>query len=109
MFDVKYEDIEKNKMDMFIVLVNSMFDDDYNTFLKYHPPASQAQFSDAVSTLQPLGKPVKVEYLCHLVKHERIKVLCKVTYSQTPEELVWDFNLIPDDDDFRLVNLGFDK
>jgi hypothetical protein len=109
MSDENYEGIEKNMLPIFNSLVTSIFDGDFKSFLKHHPPVPEAQFDEAVSNLKPLGKPIKLEYLCHLVKLDRTKVLCKATYSETPEELVWDFNLIPDGDNFRLENMGFDK
>lgn len=109
MSDINYEEIDKNMLPIFQSLVHSIFNGDYKSFLEHHPPAPEAQFDEAVSVLKSLGKPIKLEYLCYLVKLDRIKILYKVTYSDTPEELLWDFNLIAEGDDFRVVNLGFDK
>lgn len=104
-----YGDIKKTMLPIFNSLVESIFDGDFKSFSKHHPPAPEAAFNKAVSILKPLGKPIKLEYLGHLVKLDRTKVLCKVTYSDSPEELVWDFNLKRDDGEFKLINLGFDK
>jgi len=59
--------------------------------------------------LKPLGSPIKLEYLCYITKLDRVKMLCKVTYSDTSEELLWDFNFRSEDGEFKLINLGFDK
>jgi len=77
--------------------------------LKHCPLLPEAEFDEAVSALKPLGKPTSIQYLCHLIKLKEIKILWKVTYSDTPEELLWDLIMIPDGSNVKLVGLGFDK
>ena len=109
MSDVNFQDLKENMLPTFHSLVNSLFDEDYDLFLEYHPPVPKDEFDRAVSILKPLGKPVKLEYLTHIVKINKIKMLCKATYSDTVEELLWDFNLVPDGGEYKLINMGFDK
>ena len=109
MSDAEFKALKENLLPVFIALVNSLFDEDYALFLKHHPPAPKTEFDRAVSILKPSGKPEKVEYLGHAVKVGGVKMLCKVTYSNTAEELLWDFNLIAEGGNYKLVNMGFDK
>lgn len=109
MSDINFQELGKRMMPVFHALVNSLYDKDFDLFLEHHPPAPKEEFDKAVSILAPLGKPIEVEYLSTIKKPNRLKVLCKVTYSDTAEELLWDFNLIPNDGEYRLVNMGFDK
>lgn len=109
MSDVDFRGLSEKQLPVFNALVNSLFDEDYDLFLQHHPPAAKDQFEQAVAILKPLGKPLKLEYLSHIVKIDSIKMLCKVTYSDTVEELLWDFNLVPEGGGYKLVSMGFDK
>ncbi|MDB3936041.1 hypothetical protein N9383_04905 [Granulosicoccus sp.] len=39
---------------------------------------------------------------------ERIKLLWKVTYSDSKEELLWEFHIELDGSDERIVSMGID-
>jgi hypothetical protein len=109
MSELNYQELGKSLLPVFNSLVNSLFEGDFDMFLKHHPPTPEDSFNEAVAILKPLGKPIKLEYLCHLAKLDRVKMLCKVTYGDTIEELVWDFNFKTEGDEFKLINIGFDK
>ena len=106
---INFQDLQKSMQPVFDSLVHCLFDGDYKTFLEHHPPAPELSFLEAVAILKPLGKPIDIKYLCHIIKPDRIKMLCKVTYSDASEELLWDFNLAPDGEGYQLLNMGFDK
>ena len=109
MSDVNYQELGESMLPIFNSLVDSLYKGDFEAFLEYHPPTPKDPFDKAVSILQPLGSPTKLEYLCHVTKLDSVKMLCKVKYIDTSEELLWDFNFRSESGEFKLINLGFDK
>ena len=87
----------------------SHFEGDYETFQTHHDQlVPEAMFQNVASALKPLGKPVDVKYLGHLNKVEGIKLLWRVTYSDSKEELLWEFNIEIDGYGERIVSMGMD-
>lgn len=107
--DINFQDLEKRMTPVLLTVVTGHFEGDYKTFQKHHHPiVAEAAFQKAAAALKPYGKPVDVKYLGHLIKLDGIRLLWRVRYSDSKEELLWQFNIELDGVDERIVSMGID-
>lgn len=107
--EVNLQELEQRMSPILLTVAVSHFEGDYKTFqMHHHPIVAESAFQNAVSALKPYGKPVEVNYLGHLLKSERIKLLWRVTYSNSTEELLWEFHIEHDGNAERIVGMGID-
>lgn len=107
--DIDLQELEQRMSPILLTVATSHFEGDYETFQTHHHPiVAKAAFQNAAYALQSYGKPVDVKYLGHLMKKERIKLLWKVTYSESKEELLWEFHIELDGNNERIVSMGID-
>lgn len=107
--DVNFQELEQRMSPLLLTVAISHFEGDYKTFQTHHAPiVAESAFQNAASALKPYGMPVDVEYLGHLVKSERIKLIWKVSYSESDEELLWEFHIEHDGNAERIVGMGID-
>ena len=107
--EINFQELEQRMSPVLLTVAISHFEGDYKTFqLHHHPIVAESAFQNVASALKPYGKPVDVNYLGHLIKSERIKLLWKVTYSESEEELLWQFYIEHDGNNERIVAMGVD-
>jgi len=105
--DIDLQELEQRMSPILLVVANSHFEGDYETFQKHHDPiVPEEKFQQVASELKPMGKPVDAKYLGHLIKAEGVKLLWRVTYSDSKEELLWQFNIELDGIGERIESMG---
>ena len=105
--DIDLHDLEKRMSSVLLTVANAHFEGDYETFQTHHDPiVPEEEFQQVASSLKSFGKPVDVRYLGHIDKLERVKLLWKVTYSDSKEELLWQFNIELDGIGERIESMG---
>lgn len=107
--EMNVQELEQRMSAVVRTVAISFFEGDYKTFQKHHYPiVAKAEFENVATALKPYGKPIDVKYFGHLVKLEGIKLLWKVTYSNSKEELLSNFNIERYGNDERIVSMGID-
>jgi len=107
--DIDLQELEQRMSPILLVVANSHFEGDYETFQKYHDPlVLEEHFQQVASALKPMGKPVDAKYLGHITKAEAVKLLWKIKYSNSKEELLWQFNIEIDGYGERIESMGID-
>jgi len=106
---VNLRELEQRMSPVLLTVAISHFEGDYKTFQRHHAPiVAESAFQNAASALKPYGKPVDVEYMGHLIKSDRIKLIWKVTYTESEEELLWEFHIEHDGIGEKIVGMGID-
>lgn len=107
--EINVQELEQRMSAVVRTVAISFFEGDYKTFQTHHYPiVAKAEFQNVATALKPYGKPIDVKYLGHLVKLEGIKLLWKVTYSNSKEELLCNFNIELYGNNERIVSMGID-
>lgn len=100
----------KNRMQpTFQSILDCHYEGDFKAISKIYPSLPSDVFEQAGRILNPLGKSTMVEFLGTINKVSEIKLLWKVSYQNSPEELLWDLSVEANSDEPKLVGIGFDK
>lgn len=107
--EIDLQALEQRMTPVLLTVATSLFEGDYKTFQTHHYPiVANAEFQNVASALKPYGKPIDVKYLGHLVKSEGIKLLWKVSDSNSEEEMLCHFNIELYGKDEKIVSMGID-
>ena len=107
--EIDVQALEQRMTPVLRTVAISLFEGDYETFQTHHYPiVAKSEFQQVATALKPYGKPVDAAYLGHLVQLEGIKLLWKVTFSNSKEELLCDFSIEFYGNDERIVGMGID-
>ena len=105
--DIDLQDLEQRMTPVLLAVANAHFEGDYETFQTHHGPiVPEEKFQQAASSLKSFGKPVDINYLGHINKLEVLRLLWRVTYSESKEELLWQFNIERDGTGARIESMG---
>jgi len=105
--DIDLHDLEKRMSSVLLAVANAHFEGDYETFQTRHDPiVPEEEFQQVASSLKSFGRPVDVKYLGHINKPEGVRLLWRVTYKDSKEELLWQFNIELDGIGERIESMG---
>ncbi|WP_152521593.1 hypothetical protein [Marinimicrobium sp. LS-A18] len=94
---------------IFDTVLECHYTGEFNAISRIFPSLSSEVFDEAVGVLKPMGRPARVEFLGAINKVSEIKLLWKVSYHSSDEELLWELLIDGRSDELKFVGLGFDK
>ena len=94
---------------IFQSILDCHYEGDFKAISEIYPSSPSHAFEQAVSILKPLGKSTMVEFLGTINKVSETKLLWKVSYQDSREELLWELSIEANSNEPKLVGIGFDK